>query len=159
MSKTKTITNARPNCFKVDISSRTLIALFRPGSVHSGIASYDDCGWVFPDIYALIHCIYALVYSLNHLCLWLYVEGRIKELLYPFVCGIILYHPAPPFNSCLTSGLSLFEVLVTTSRSAFVFFPRSVTRSLFARAVCTCRWFQTRHEHQGNGRSMCSFHL
>ena len=85
-------------CFEVDISSRTLIALFRPGSVHSGIASYDDCGWVFPDIYALIHCIYALVYSLNHLCLWLYVEGRIKELLYPFVCGIILYHPAPPFN-------------------------------------------------------------
>ena len=27
----------------------TLIPLFRPGSVHSGSASWDDCGWAFPD--------------------------------------------------------------------------------------------------------------
>ena len=34
--------------FKV-ISSRSLIPLFMPGSVHSGLASWDDCGWMFPD--------------------------------------------------------------------------------------------------------------
>ena len=33
--------------FKVEISSCTLVPLFRPGSVHSGSASWDDCGWVF----------------------------------------------------------------------------------------------------------------
>ena len=30
-------------CFEVEISSRTLIPLFRPGSVHSCSASWDDC--------------------------------------------------------------------------------------------------------------------
>ena len=30
--------------FKVEISSRTLIPFFLPGSVHSGSASWDDCG-------------------------------------------------------------------------------------------------------------------
>ena len=35
--------------FKVEISSRTLIPLFRPRSVHSGSVSLDDCGQVFPD--------------------------------------------------------------------------------------------------------------
>ena len=35
--------------FKVEISSRTLIPLFRPGSVHGGSASWDDCDRVFPD--------------------------------------------------------------------------------------------------------------
>ena len=35
--------------FNVKISSRTLITLFRPGSVHSGSASWDDCDWVFAD--------------------------------------------------------------------------------------------------------------
>ena len=35
--------------FKVVISSRTLIPLFKPGSVHSGSASCDDCGRMFPD--------------------------------------------------------------------------------------------------------------
>ena len=35
--------------FKVEISSRTLIPLFRPGSVHSGSANWDDCDFVFPD--------------------------------------------------------------------------------------------------------------
>ena len=34
---------------KVDISLHTLIQLFRPGSVHSGSASWDDCGRVFPQ--------------------------------------------------------------------------------------------------------------
>ena len=34
--------------FKVEISSRTLILLFMPGSVHSGSASWDGCGWMFP---------------------------------------------------------------------------------------------------------------
>ena len=29
--------------FKVQISSRTLIQLFMPGSIHSGSASWDDC--------------------------------------------------------------------------------------------------------------------
>ena len=33
----------------VEISSRTLISLLRPGSVHSGSVSWDDCGRVFPD--------------------------------------------------------------------------------------------------------------
>ena len=33
----------------MEISSRTLIPLFRPGSVHSGSASLDDCGRVFSD--------------------------------------------------------------------------------------------------------------
>ena len=31
------------------INSRTLIPLFRPGSVHSGSASWDGCATVFPD--------------------------------------------------------------------------------------------------------------
>ena len=35
--------------FQVAISSRTLISLFRPGSVHCGSASWDDCDRVFPD--------------------------------------------------------------------------------------------------------------
>ena len=35
--------------FEAEISSRTLIPLFTPRSVHSGSASWDDCGWVFPD--------------------------------------------------------------------------------------------------------------
>ena len=35
--------------FEVEISSLTLIPLYRPGSVHSGSASSDDCGRVFPD--------------------------------------------------------------------------------------------------------------
>ena len=34
--------------FKVDISLHKLIPLFRPGSVHSGSASRDDCDRVFP---------------------------------------------------------------------------------------------------------------
>ena len=34
--------------FKVEISSRKLISLFVPGSVHSGSASRDDCGRMFP---------------------------------------------------------------------------------------------------------------
>ena len=33
--------------FKVEISSRKLISLFVPGSVHSGSASRDDCGRMF----------------------------------------------------------------------------------------------------------------
>ena len=35
--------------FKVETSSRIRIPLFIPGSVHSGSASWDDCGRVFPD--------------------------------------------------------------------------------------------------------------
>ena len=34
--------------FKMEISSHKLIPLFRPGSVHSGSASWDDCDRVFP---------------------------------------------------------------------------------------------------------------
>ena len=34
---------------KVEISFHTLIQLFRPGSDHSGSASQDNCGRVFPD--------------------------------------------------------------------------------------------------------------
>ena len=33
----------------MEVSLRTLIPLFRPGSVHSGYASWDDCDRVFPD--------------------------------------------------------------------------------------------------------------
>ena len=33
----------------VEISSRTLISLFMPGSVHSGSVSWDHCGRMFPD--------------------------------------------------------------------------------------------------------------
>ena len=47
--------NSFPTCaflfflfFKVEISLYTLIPLFRPGSVHSGSASWDDCDLVFP---------------------------------------------------------------------------------------------------------------
>ena len=35
--------------FKVEISWLSLIPLFMPGSVHSGLTSWDDCGWMFPD--------------------------------------------------------------------------------------------------------------
>ena len=35
--------------FQVEISSHKLLPLFRPGSVHSGSASWDDCDRVFPD--------------------------------------------------------------------------------------------------------------
>ena len=35
--------------FKVAVSSRRLIPFFMPGSVHSGSASWDDCGRMFPD--------------------------------------------------------------------------------------------------------------
>ena len=33
----------------VEISSHTSILLLKPGSVHSGLVSWDDCGWAFPD--------------------------------------------------------------------------------------------------------------
>ena len=33
----------------MDINSHTLIPLFMPGSVHNGLTSRDDCGWMFPD--------------------------------------------------------------------------------------------------------------
>ena len=33
----------------MEIIMRILFPLFRPWSVHSGSASWDDCGWVFPD--------------------------------------------------------------------------------------------------------------
>ena len=33
----------------MEISSRALIPLFKPGSVHSGSVSWDDCGQTFPD--------------------------------------------------------------------------------------------------------------
>ena len=33
----------------MEISSCKLIPLFTPGSVHSGSASWDDCGRVYPD--------------------------------------------------------------------------------------------------------------
>ena len=36
--------------FKVEIRLRTLISLFKLGSVHSGSASSDDCGQMFPDV-------------------------------------------------------------------------------------------------------------
>ena len=35
--------------FIVEISSRSLLPLFTPGSVHGGSASRDNCGWVLPD--------------------------------------------------------------------------------------------------------------
>ena len=35
--------------FKVEIRSRTLIPFFPLGSVHSGSASWDNCGRVFPE--------------------------------------------------------------------------------------------------------------
>ena len=35
--------------FLVEISSRTLIPLLTLGSIHSGSASLDDCGRVYPD--------------------------------------------------------------------------------------------------------------
>ena len=38
-----------PSFFPVEISSRTPIPVLRPGSVHSGSANWDDCGWVFPE--------------------------------------------------------------------------------------------------------------
>ena len=47
--------NSFPACaffflfFEVEISLHTLILLFRPGSVHSGSASWNDRDWVFPD--------------------------------------------------------------------------------------------------------------
>ena len=33
----------------MEISSRTLIPLLMPGSVHNGSAGWDNCGWMFPD--------------------------------------------------------------------------------------------------------------
>ena len=45
--------------FKVDISSCKLILLFTTGSAHSGSASWDDCGWVFPT-----SCMWAELVSL-----------------------------------------------------------------------------------------------
>ena len=36
-------------CFEVEISSRTIIPLFMPGPVHSGSASWHDCGRTFLD--------------------------------------------------------------------------------------------------------------
>ena len=35
--------------FEVEVSSRTLIPLVMPGSVHCGSANRDNCGRVFPD--------------------------------------------------------------------------------------------------------------
>ena len=37
--------------FDMEISSCTLIPLFMPRSLYSGSASWDDCGWVFPDTF------------------------------------------------------------------------------------------------------------
>ena len=35
--------------FEVEISLRTQIPLFMPGSNHSGSVGWDNCGWMFPD--------------------------------------------------------------------------------------------------------------
>ena len=35
--------------FEVKISLHTLFPLFMPGSEHGSSASWDDCGWMFPD--------------------------------------------------------------------------------------------------------------
>ena len=53
--------------FKVKISSHTLAPLFRPGSVHSGSASWDwdDCGWVFP----VKLCVSSFLDRFSH-CAW-----------------------------------------------------------------------------------------
>ena len=40
-------------CCKVEISSRTLIPHFIPGSVHSGSASWDDCGRMFAEKFCM----------------------------------------------------------------------------------------------------------
>ena len=37
--------------FNGEVSLRTLIPLFMPRSVHSGSASLDDCGWMFPKLH------------------------------------------------------------------------------------------------------------
>ena len=49
LGKCSTIHSLPALFLKVEISSRTLISLFRPASVHSGSASCDDCDRVFPD--------------------------------------------------------------------------------------------------------------
>ena len=41
--------NSPPGFFFLSEESRTQIPLSRPGSVHSGSASWDDCGRVLPD--------------------------------------------------------------------------------------------------------------
>ena len=69
--------------YRVEISSRKLIPLFRPGSVHSGSASWDDCYRVFP------HCLDSGIVS----PLWLqWVKGvcRIYCLLQSMTACLIL---------------------------------------------------------------------
>ena len=36
-------------CWEVEISSRTLLPHFMPGSVHSDTANWDECGRMFPE--------------------------------------------------------------------------------------------------------------
>ena len=64
--------------FKVEISSRTLIALFMPGSVHSGSTSWDDCDRMFPDKYYLLIFLF-LFFFLN------YLHQLERKQIFPFI--------------------------------------------------------------------------
>ena len=65
--------------FKMEISARTLIPLFMPGSVHSGSASRNDCGrvfqcsltscvWVYSSGYCVLYCQGGVLVCIALLC-------------------------------------------------------------------------------------------
>ena len=82
----KTINYSFPACafffFKVGISSRILIPLFRLGSVHSGAASRDDCGRVFPDELRVS----SFPYRFPH-----YACGIVSPLRHRYVKGVRMF--------------------------------------------------------------------
>ena len=74
--------------FKVEISSRKLIPLLRPRSVHSGSASRDDCNRVFPDELRVSSC----PDSFPHYA-WTAAESAHSDFVGSRVCACLLFTP------------------------------------------------------------------
>ena len=70
--------------FEMEISSRTLISPLRPGSVHSGSASWDDCGRMFPDKL----CLSSFPDRFHTLCL---NNGIVSPLRLRWVKGVCVF--------------------------------------------------------------------
>ena len=77
--------------FWVEISSSTVIPLFRPGSVHSGLASWDDCNGVtvvvsgdtpFAQIYSVLwnYALLLLQFTFRSLWLWCIVHATTTDV-------------------------------------------------------------------------------
>ena len=111
-----------PDCTlkKVKISSRTLIPLFMPGSVHSDPASWDDCGRMFPYkvrvssfLKRFLH--YARTAARSYFCVyWLFRSQLQPLLLLLLLCALGTNNNAPTYIYTATTT-SIIMTITDTS--------------------------------------------